>query len=36
MSAAEFLRVSRLRALFGLTFQQASTLARLAYGEVAE
>jgi hypothetical protein len=33
MSAAQILRITKLRIAFGLTFTQAALLAALAYGE---
>lgn len=36
MTAADLLRIMRLRVRFGLTFHQAAVLAGLAFGEVAE
>lgn len=36
MSATAILRISRLRARFGLTWHQAAALAALAFGEAGD
>jgi hypothetical protein len=36
MTAAQILRITKLRLAFGLTFTQAALLSGLVYGEVCE